>query len=725
MKEIDDEKDGSILQDDNNINTDSSKLDDQINTDSNKINNEEAKEAEKQTRKQRKEALWAKFKQNRRDIVIDYSDYEEYETLDEMKEAYQSQPTIEDKFYYYINLQARSALLSGSVKHLTEKERVALGMYPNIFENNVRPGFPAAPISHDQNNREYEMTMDFLYDLRLEFFANKEGKKSVTIEGCRGFMEMMGRVSVKPYVDFGRHYDEIRNSLPKEGNTEKDLNYKTNYIMMNGLVREQVIANQVSFQVTDLEARFNNDAKPVEGDGQFYSCVNISDFIEKEIRKYKEESIESFLDHMQITDKEERRVLLDDMKCTKNDKLKTGLSNIESMSETTHIDVTLAAAISAAWRNQGIKKVLGTLNDKDIVAWKRGTKAVETRGNYKYKKWMQDHGDPICEKMYRKGIKDTLKTYNKKLISTEPVGYKYSDDTKLISFSTVERKVAAANRALTAVPVDAEREAAKVKYDAYIASHTGLRRLTADHEKNVEMLSKAMAASIVKDSPDTRIYSVKMIHGLADKLKVSLKLSEMTSEKVREILTAPENISKAIKDRSTELYLPTYENNARRDYVNALDKLSDVMMKSFDRSDEYKAMAKYVKNIGSLESYYKETPEGKAEMIENGVNLLQATEAYMKGKKSVRYSDDGKERFDNAIDVLAVIHKYLPEMRGRVEEVVARINKVRGAEDKNHEHHVDITKYGPERAEKAALERMKRDSGAKEKDLKNIRPLKL
>ena len=56
---------------------------------------------------------------------------------------------------------------------------------------------------------------------------------------------------------------------------------------------------------------------------------------------------------------------------------------------------------------------------------------------------------------------------------------------------------------------------------------------------------------------------------------------------------------------------------------------------------------------------------------------------------------------------------------------MARINKVRGAEDKNHEHYVDITKYGPDRAEKAALERMKRDSRAKEKDLKNIRPAKL
>ncbi|SNU05160.1 hypothetical protein SAMN06297422_10313 [Lachnospiraceae bacterium] len=46
----------------------------------------------------------------------------------------------------------------------------------------------------------------------------------------------------------------------------------------------------------------------------------------------------------------------------------------------------------------------------------------------------------------------------------------------------------------------------------------------------------------------------------------------------------------------------------------------------------------YVPNIGSLESYYRKTPEGIAELIENGVNLLQATEAYMKEKdlKNIR-----------------------------------------------------------------------------------------
>ena len=60
-----------------------------------------------------------------------------------------------------------------------------------------------------------------------------------------------------------------------------------------------------------------------------------------------------------------------------------------------------------------------------------------------------------------------------------------------------------------------------------------------------------------------------------------------------------------------------------------------------------------------------------------------------------------------------------------IEEVVARINKVRGAEAANHKDHVDLQNYGPERAQRAELERMKRDSGAKEKDLKNIRPTKI
>ena len=94
--------------------------------------------------------------------------------------------------------------------------------------------------------------------------------------------------------------------------------------------------------------------------------------------------------------------------------------------------------------------------------------------------------------MYRKGIKDALKSCNKKLVSTKPVGYKLSDKSRLITFNSVDKMVSDANKNFRIVTVDAEREAAMVKYDAYISSHTGDRIITDSNDKNIVILSKAI-----------------------------------------------------------------------------------------------------------------------------------------------------------------------------------------------------------------------------------------
>ncbi len=710
MKEIDDEKvDGLAEQPKNND-----------------INNiADAQEKRKKELEEHGKALKAQREKNMRDVIIDYSDYKELETEDQLLTAFDSQPTIEDKFFIYANLASRNHLIGESINLLTEKERVNLGMYPRVFEDAYKTVSTTSIMSYEQTRLNHKAHYNLMEDIRYEFFS-KNDKKHMSVEGCRRFMEMLGKVTVKPYVELGRQYDDVRNSLPKEGNTARDLDYKTNYILQKAFVKESTFANQAMMTGEDIENVFHSD-KPAIDDGEFHSRVHIGKYINSEIKKHMNDNIEAFMDYMQITDKEERISLLDTFKSDKKCTVSECLDNLmkDGKKNLGYAQSALESKIKEAWKNQGTKMVLGTLTDKDQVAWKRGVIALDTRGNYKYKKWIQDYGDPLSTKMYRKNFESTFKGFNKKIVSTKPAGPGFSDKTQPVSFVSIEKKLAASNKTFKVVEVDAEREAAKGKYDAYIAAHTGANRITQNHEKNVEVLSKAMAASIVKDSPDTRTYSVKMIHNLAEKLTVSLKLGEMAPEKVSEILSDPKNIGKAIKDRSKALYYPTEENQNQKNYVNSLDNIGKVMMRSYDRSPEYKAMVKYVKNIGSLESYYLKTPEGKDELIENGVNLFQATETYMKGKKSVRSTNDGKERFDNALDVLAVIHKYLPEMRGRVEEVVARINKVRGAEAANHKDHVDLKNYGPERAQRAELERMKRDSGAKEKDLKNIRPAQI
>ena len=46
-----------------------------------------------------------------------------------------------------------------------------------------------------------------------------------------------------------------------------------------------------------------------------------------------------------------------------------------------------------------------------------------------------------------------------------------------------------------------------------------------------------------------------------------------------------------------------------------------------------------------------------------GYEVLRAVENYTKGKKNIRFSDDGKDRFDNALDALGILYKHMPRLR--------------------------------------------------------------
>ena len=114
MKEIDDEKvDGLAEQPKNND-----------------INNiADAQEKRKKELEEHGKALKAQREKNMRDVIIDYSDYKELETEDQLLTAFDSQPTIEDKFFIYANLASRNHLIGESINLLTEKERMVVVLY--------------------------------------------------------------------------------------------------------------------------------------------------------------------------------------------------------------------------------------------------------------------------------------------------------------------------------------------------------------------------------------------------------------------------------------------------------------------------------------------------------------------------------------------------------------------------------------------------------------------
>ena len=75
-------------------------------------------------------------------------------------------------------------------------------------------------------------------------------------------------------------------------------------------------------------------------------------------------------------------------------------------------------------------------------------------------------------------------------------------------------------------------------------------------------------------------------------------------------------------------------------------------------------------------------------------------ESTKRGKKAVRWTDNGKERFNNALDALGVMVKHIPGAESQIQKVVGRINDVRWERNA-----VDLKQFGAERAENAKAKR--------------------
>jgi len=76
--------------------------------------------------------------------------------------------------------------------------------------------------------------------------------------------------------------------------------------------------------------------------------------------------------------------------------------------------------------------------------------------------------------------------------------------------------------------------------------------------------------------------------------------------------------------------------------------------------------------------------------------IFDAVEAYTKGRKSVRKTREGRESFDLAMTALAIAaDKADPAAKQRAQNLVDRINDVRGAKDSKHKNHVSLDAYVP------------------------------
>ena len=107
--------------------------------------------------------------------------------------------------------------------------------------------------------------------------------------------------------------------------------------------------------------------------------------------------------------------------------------------------------------------------------------------------------------------------------------------------------------------------------------------------------------------------------------------------------------------------------------------------------------------------------------MQDASRVFDAVEAYTKGKKSVRMTKQGRESFDLAMTALAIAAKNGdPAARQRAQNLVDRINEVRGSADPKHTNHVSLQGYEPKNLEEMQRKAAEREAKEAQRDAERL-----
>ena len=244
-----------------------------------------------------------------------------------------------------------------------------------------------------------------------------------------------------------------------------------------------------------------------------------------------------------------------------------------------------------------------------------------------------------------------------------------------------------------------------VNYDQYIRLHTGYEGTGTNVSEKADCLAKAIAANELKKSGAE--FSIKKIHKVAAKIKQRPEYVNVVNNETAldEALTDPSHVVTMADKLFAEPYKVSSENIEL--YIDNINLLYNNMMSKEGRSVLYGAYYDAVKAISDLKGMYDFTLEGDrmaaAERIgELNMALLSSAQSYIKGKEKVRTSNGGKERFNNALDGISVLYRYVAGdgIRKSIDNTMADINRIRDV-GKTSSKYVETKNYGAKRAIKA------------------------
>ena len=245
-------------------------------------------------------------------------------------------------------------------------------------------------------------------------------------------------------------------------------------------------------------------------------------------------------------------------------------------------------------------------------------------------------------------------------------------------------------------------------YENYVILHTG-SKAGATKEDLITNLAKVCAAEKMKNS--NKKFDVEEVRKSADRIRQSYSLdvfSKLKDDKLLDDGKAATQFVRKIKESVFKVDPKNYDA-----YKASMKKILDNMDSPKGRTDKYQRFYNSIKAITELK-----TNDSYAEddLIMANDELYDATLAYMEGKENVRVQGKGKRAFNNSLDVLSEMTKYVPGTNLSTMKEINKINQVRKSK-KQPTIETDLKKfteeYGAKRAEEAKQNKGKEKTNTK------------
>ena len=233
------------------------------------------------------------------------------------------------------------------------------------------------------------------------------------------------------------------------------------------------------------------------------------------------------------------------------------------------------------------------------------------------------------------------------------------------------------------------------RYDIY-ASNALLPGIKKTPEMKIDAISKVMAAHALKVKGIA--FDVKKIDTIEKHFKELYCLDDLKNHP--QIDQAVSSVDQALKFGETaRKNLYTVRPDQYESYSDEMKELLKNMQGKKGRTDEYKELYDAIQEAAELQE--KTASMSKAEKASayrnSNIRIVEAVKKYIKGKKSPRTITSRKDRFDNALDSLAIVVKTNQNSAIRIYKMIADINTHRNA-DKKINVNSFATTYGVERA---------------------------